>query len=49
MDVVKASHSHRGARKRMRPRRDRRVFSRTASSTRGVNVSMNPFRGGIRL
>jgi len=31
------------------PRRDQRMFSRTASRIRNENMNRNPMRGGIRL
>jgi len=45
MDVIRASRQGLG-RKRMGRKRDRKVFSRTASKMRTVNVTM---RGGTRL
>lgn len=45
MDVVKASRFGLG-RKRMKPRRDRKVFSRTARKSRSENYTI---RGGTRL
>lgn len=49
MDVIRASRMGRG-RKRVSRRRDRKVFSRTASKSRSANyVSGQPMRGGTRL
>jgi len=45
MDVVKATRLGLG-RKRMKRKRDRKVFSKTAARTRSVNLTM---RGGTRL
>lgn len=45
MDVIKASRLGLG-RKRMKPRKDRKVFSKTARKMRRVNMTM---RGGTRL
>jgi hypothetical protein len=36
-------------RKRMRRRKDKRVFSRTAGKTKQINVKPGEWRGGIRL
>lgn len=36
-------------RKRMRKRRDKKVFSHTAGKTKRINVSPSEWRGGIRL
>lgn len=36
-------------RKRMKPRKDRRVFGRTAKKSKKINVNPTIFRGGIRL
>lgn len=36
-------------RKRMRRRRDKRVFARTAGKTKRINVEPGQWRGGIRL
>uniref|UniRef100_A0AAU8B2I3 DNA binding protein n=1 Tax=Dulem virus 117 TaxID=3145594 RepID=A0AAU8B2I3_9VIRU len=36
-------------RKKMKSRKDKRVFSKTASKTRKINVNSAPMRGGIRL
>lgn len=36
-------------RKRMRRRKDKRVFSRTAGKTKQINVRPGEWRGGIRL
>lgn len=35
-------------RKKMKPRKDKRVFSKTAAKTHILNVKPNPMRGGIR-
>lgn len=49
MDVGRASRKGLG-RKRMRPKRDRKVFSRTANRSRVENsIVSNPMRGGTRL
>lgn len=48
MDVFKARRQGMG-RKRMKRRKDRRVFSKSASKVRRENVSSRPMRGGIRL
>ena len=47
MDVYKAGQK--GYRKRMKRRKDRRVFSRTSSSTRKENINPAPMRLGTRL
>lgn len=36
-------------RKRMKPSKDRVVFSRTAKKSKKINVNPMIFRGGIRL
>lgn len=36
-------------RKKMRPRRDRAVFSHTAKKTKKINVNPSQTRGGILL
>lgn len=36
-------------RKRMRKRRDRKVFAHTAGKTKRINVNPGDWRGGIRL
>lgn len=36
-------------RKRMRRRKDKRVFSRTAGKTKQINVKPGEWRGGIKL
>ena len=36
-------------RKKMKPRKDKKVFRRTAEKTRVVNVGPTVARGGIRL
>lgn len=36
-------------RKRVRAGKDRRVFSRTASSSKKINIEPKVYRGGIRL
>lgn len=36
-------------RRRMRRRKDKRVFSRTAGKTKQINVKPGEWRGGIRL
>ena len=36
-------------RKRMKPSKDRAVFSRTAKKSKKINVNPTIFRGGIRL
>lgn len=43
--VVSPGHS----RKHVRPRKDKKVFSKTADKTHYLNASMNSMRGGIRL
>jgi len=47
MDVYKASRG--SFRKKMRPHKDRKAFSRTASKVRRENISSSPMRLGIRL
>lgn len=37
------------ARKRMKPSKDRRVFRRTAVSSKKININPTIYRGGIRL
>lgn len=37
------------ARKRMKPSKDRKVFRRTAVSSKKINISPTIYRGGIRL
>lgn len=37
------------ARKRMRPSKDRKVFRRTAVSSKKININPTIYRGGIRL
>lgn len=36
-------------RKRVRAGKDRRIFSRTASKSKKINIEPKVFRGGIRL
>lgn len=36
-------------RKKMRARRDKRMFSHTAEKTKKINLGAITFRGGIRL
>lgn len=36
-------------RKRMRARKDKKIFSKTASNSKKINVSPSFYRGGIRL
>lgn len=36
-------------RRRMRPSQDKRIFRRTASKSKKINVDPTVFRGGIRL
>lgn len=36
-------------RKKMRKRKDKRVFSKTAGKTKKINVNPSEYRGGIRL
>lgn len=36
-------------RKRMKRRKDRRIFARTAAKTKDINVKPSEWRGGIRL
>lgn len=36
-------------RKKMKPKRDARVFTQTAKKTKAINVSPKNMRGGIRL
>lgn len=36
-------------RKRVRPRKDKAVFRRTAAKSKKINVNPTIFRGGIRL
>lgn len=35
--------------KRMPPRKDKKVFSRTAAKSKKMNINPKIFRGGIRL
>lgn len=37
------------ARKRMKPSKDRKVFRRTAVSSKKININPIIYRGGIRL
>lgn len=37
------------SRKKVRPRKDKSVFRRTAAKSKKINVDPVPFRGGIRL
>lgn len=37
------------ARKRMKPLKDRKVFRRTAVSSKKININPTIYRGGIRL
>lgn len=37
------------ARRKMRARKDRKVFKRTAAKSKKINVDPVPMRGGIRL
>lgn len=48
MDVVRAANAG-TFRKRAKPRRDKKLFSRTAKRVRVENLISNPMRGGIRL
>lgn len=36
-------------RKRMNPRKDNKVFRRTAAKSKKININPTIFRGGIRL
>lgn len=36
-------------RKKMQPRKDKRMFNVTARKTKSINLSQKPMRGGIRL
>lgn len=36
-------------RTKMKPNKDRKVFARTAVSTKKINISPSAMRGGIRL
>lgn len=36
-------------RKRVKPRKDKRVFRRTAAKSKKINVNPTIYRGGIRL
>lgn len=36
-------------RKKMKPKKDKKVFSKTAAKTHIMNVLPKPMRGGIRL
>lgn len=36
-------------RRKVNPRRDKRVFTKTADKTKSLNTSALGFRGGIRL
>lgn len=37
------------ARRKVRARKDRKIFKRTATKSKDINVSPTIFRGGIRL
>ncbi|WGL31248.1 DNA binding protein [Dipodfec virus UOA04_Rod_843] len=37
------------SRKRMPPRKDKRVFTRTAQRSKKININPTIYRGGIRL
>ena len=37
------------ARKRMRPKKDNRIFRRTAVKSKKININPTIYRGGIRL
>lgn len=36
-------------RKKMRPKKDKKVFRQTASKSKKININPTVFRGGIRL
>lgn len=36
-------------RKKMQPRKDKRMFNVTARKIKSINLSQKPMRGGIRL
>lgn len=36
-------------RQKMRPKKDRKIFSRTAKNAKKINVNPTTYRGGIRL
>lgn len=36
-------------RKRVRPSKDRKIFTRTAMKTKRININPTIYRGGIRL
>lgn len=36
-------------RKKMKPRKDKKVFRRTAAKSKKININPTVFRGGIRL
>lgn len=36
-------------RKRMRPKKDKKVFRQTAAKSKKININPTVFRGGIRL
>lgn len=36
-------------RKKMNPKKDKKVFTNTAKNTKKINVNPKPSRGGIRL
>ena len=37
------------ARKRVSPRKDKRIFKKTAAGTKTINISPKTMRGGTRL
>lgn len=36
-------------RKKMRPKKDKKVFRRTAAKSKKININPTVFRGGVRL
>lgn len=37
------------SKRRMRPRRDKKIFRRTAAKAKKINIDPKIYRGGIRL
>lgn len=49
---TKTQHPEKGAkmkRKKMKPKKDKRIFSQTAKKTKAINVTPKIMRGGTRL
>lgn len=36
-------------RRKMKPKRDKKIFRKTAVSSKKININPTPMRGGIRL